>query len=573
MDAGQLLKPMLARGELHCVGATTLDEYREYIEKDAALERRFQPVMVDEPTVEDTISILRGLKDRYEVFHGVKITDSALVTAAVLSNRYITDRFLPDKAIDLVDEACAMIKTELDSMPTELDELNRKVMQLQIEETALKKETDHLSMDRLAALQKELAELRDEFNAKKAKWQNEKSAVDKVSKLRENIESTKNEIKSAQQNYDLEKAAELQYGVLPNLQKELEIEEQKIKDKDLSLVRENVSDEEIAKIISRWTGIPVAKLTESERNKTLHLDEELHKRVVGQDDGVTKVTEAIIRSKAGIKDPTKPIGSFMFLGPTGVGKTELAKALAASLFDDENNMVRIDMSEYMEKYSVSRLIGAPPGYVGYDEGGQLTEAVRRKPYSVVLFDEVEKAHPDVFNVLLQVLDDGRITDSQGRTVDFKNTIIIMTSNLGSQELLEGIEADGSISTECEDRVMNELKGHFRPEFLNRLDEIIMFKPLTKDNIGHIINLLMDDLNKRLVEKEIKVELTDSAKKFITDNGYDPIYGARPLKRYLQKHVETLAAKLILGDGVRTGDTILIDEKDGQLSASTVPAAV
>ena len=573
MDAGQLLKPMLARGELHCVGATTLDEYREYIEKDAALERRFQPVMVDEPTVEDTISILRGLKDRYEVFHGVKITDSALVTAAVLSNRYITDRFLPDKAIDLVDEACAMIKTELDSMPTELDELNRKVMQLQIEETALKKETDHLSMDRLAALQKELAELRDEFNAKKAKWQNEKSAVDKVSKLRENIESTKNEIKSAQQNYDLEKAAELQYGVLPNLQKELEIEEQKIKDKDLSLVRENVSDEEIAKIISRWTGIPVAKLTESERNKTLHLDEELHKRVVGQDDGVTKVTEAIIRSKAGIKDPTKPIGSFMFLGPTGVGKTELAKALAASLFDDENNMVRLDMSEYMEKYSVSRLIGAPPGYVGYDEGGQLTEAVRRKPYSVVLFDEVEKAHPDVFNVLLQVLDDGRITDSQGRTVDFKNTIIIMTSNLGSQELLEGIEADGSISTECEDRVMNELKGHFRPEFLNRLDEIIMFKPLTKDNIGHIINLLMDDLNKRLVEKEIKVELTDSAKKFITDNGYDPIYGARPLKRYLQKHVETLAAKLILGDGVRTGDTILIDEKDGQLSASTVPAAV
>ena len=573
MDAGQLLKPMLARGELHCVGATTLDEYREYIEKDAALERRFQPVMVDEPTVEDTISILRGLKDRYEVFHGVKITDSALVTAAVLSNRYITDRFLPDKAIDLVDEACAMIKTELDSMPTELDELNRKVMQLQIEETALKKETDHLSMDRLAALQKELAELRDEFNAKKAKWQNEKSAVDKVSKLRENIESTKNEIKSAQQNYDLEKAAELQYGVLPNLQKELEIEEQKIKDKDLSLVRENVSDEEIAKIISRWTGIPVAKLTESERNKTLHLDEELHKRVVGQDDGVTKVTEAIIRSKAGIKDPTKPIGSFMFLGPTGVGKTELAKALAASLFDDENNMVRLDMSEYMEKYSVSRLIGAPPGYVGYDEGGQLTEAVRRKPYSVVLFDEVEKAHPDVFNVLLQVLDDGRITDSQGRTVDFKNTIIITTSNLGSQELLEGIEADGSISTECEDRVMNELKGHFRPEFLNRLDEIIMFKPLTKDNIGHIINLLMDDLNKRLVEKEIKVELTDSAKKFITDNGYDPIYGARPLKRYLQKHVETLAAKLILGDGVRTGDTILIDEKDGQLSASTVPAAV
>ncbi len=569
MDAGQLLKPMLARGELHCVGATTLDEYREYIEKDAALERRFQPVMVDEPTVEDTISILRGLKDRYEVFHGVKITDSALVTAAVLSNRYITDRFLPDKAIDLVDEACAMIKTELDSMPAELDEQNRKIMQLEIEETALKKETDHLSQDRLAALQKELAELRDDFNAKKAQWQNEKGAVDKVSKLREKIESTKNEIKTAQQNYDLEKAAELQYGVLPNLKKELESEEALLKDRDLSLVRENVGDEEIALIISRWTGIPVAKLTESERNKTLHLDEELHKRVIGQDDGVTKVTEAIIRSKAGIKDPTKPIGSFMFLGPTGVGKTELAKALAASLFDDENNMVRLDMSEYMEKYSVSRLIGAPPGYVGYDEGGQLTEAVRRKPYSVVLFDEVEKAHPDVFNVLLQVLDDGRITDSQGRTVDFKNTIIIMTSNLGSQELLEGIEADGSISTECENRVMDELKGHFRPEFLNRLDEIIMFKPLTKDNIGHIITLLMADLNKRLVDKEITVELTDTAKQFITDNGYDPVYGARPLKRYLQKHVETLAAKLILADGVRAGDTILIDVKDGKLSALAV----
>ena len=551
------------------MGATTLDEYREYIEKDAALERRFQPVMVDEPTVEDTISILRGLKDRYEVFHGVKITDSALVTAAVLSNRYITDRFLPDKAIDLVDEACAMIKTELDSMPAELDEQNRKIMQLEIEETALKKETDHLSQDRLAALQKELAELRDDFNAKKAQWQNEKGAVDKVSKLREKIESTKNEIKTAQQNYDLEKAAELQYGVLPNLQKELESEEALLKDRDLSLVRENVGDEEIALIISRWTGIPVAKLTESERNKTLHLDEELHKRVIGQDDGVTKVTEAIIRSKAGIKDPTKPIGSFMFLGPTGVGKTELAKALAASLFDDANNMVRLDMSEYMEKYSVSRLIGAPPGYVGYDEGGQLTEAVRRKPYSVVLFDEVEKAHPDVFNVLLQVLDDGRITDSQGRTVDFKNTIIIMTSNLGSQELLEGIEADGSISTECENRVMDELKGHFRPEFLNRLDEIIMFKPLTKDNIGHIITLLMADLNKRLVDKEITVELTDTAKQFITDNGYDPVYGARPLKRYLQKHVETLAAKLILADGVRAGDTILIDVKDGQLSASAV----
>ena len=569
MDAGNMLKPMLARGELHCIGATTLDEYRQYIEKDAALARRFQPVMVDEPTVEDTISILRGLKERYEVFHGVKITDSALVTAAVLSNRYITDRFLPDKAIDLVDEACAMIKTELDSMPAELDEQNRKIMQLEIEETALKKETDHLSQDRLAALQKELAELRDDFNAKKAQWQNEKGAVDKVSKLREKIESTKNEIKTAQQNYDLEKAAELQYGVLPNLQKELESEEALLKDRDLSLVRENVGDEEIALIISRWTGIPVAKLTESERNKTLHLDEELHKRVIGQVEGVTKVTVAIIRSKAGIKDPTKPIGSFMFLGPTGVGKTELAKALAASLFDDENNMVRLDMSEYMEKYSVSRLIGAPPGYVGYDEGGQLTEAVRRKPYSVVLFDEVEKAHPDVFNVLLQVLDDGRITDSQGRTVDFKNTIIIMTSNLGSQELLEGIEADGSISTECENRVMDELKGHFRPEFLNRLDEIIMFKPLTKDNIGHIITLLMADLNKRLVDKEITVELTDTAKQFITDNGYDPVYGARPLKRYLQKHVETLAAKLILADGVRAGDTILIDVKDGKLSASAV----
>ena len=565
MDAGQLLKPMLARGELHCVGATTLDEYREYIEKDAALERRFQPVMVDEPTVEDTISILRGLKDRYEVFHGVKITDSALVTAAVLSNRYITDRFLPDKAIDLVDEACAMIKTELDSMPTELDELNRKVMQLQIEETALKKETDHLSMDRLAALQKELAELRDEFNAKKAKWQNEKSAVDKVSKLRENIESTKNEIKSAQQNYDLEKAAELQYGVLPNLQKELEIEEQKIKDKDLSLVRENVSDEEIAKIISRWTGIPVAKLTESERNKTLHLDEELHKRVVGQDDGVTKVTEAIIRSKAGIKDPTKPIGSFMFLGPTGVGKTELAKALAASLFDDENNMVRLDMSEYMEKYSVSRLIGAPPGYVGYDEGGQLTEAVRRKPYSVVLFDEVEKAHPDVFNVLLQVLDDGRITDSQGRTVDFKNTIIIMTSNLGSQELLEGIEADGSISTECEDRVMNELKGHFRPEFLNRLDEIVFYKPLSKENITGIIDLQIAALNKRLADKQLQCELTPAAKTFVIDAAYDPQFGARPLRRYLQHTVETLLAQRILRGDVLPGQTLVCDVQNGELT--------
>lgn len=568
MDAGQLLKPMLARGELHCVGATTLDEYREYIEKDAALERRFQPVMVDEPTVEDTISILRGLKERYEVFHGVKISDAALVTAAVLSNRYISDRFLPDKAIDLVDEACAMIKTELDSMPAELDELNRRIMQLEIEETALKKETDRLSQDRLAAIQRELAEWRDEFNTKKAQWQNEKGAVDKVSKLRESIETTKNDIKLAQQSYDLEKAAQLQYGVLPNLQKELEEQEVLLKERDMSLVRENVSDEEIAKIISRWTGIPVAKLTESERNKTLHLDDELHKRVIGQDDGVTKVTEAIIRSKAGIKDPSKPIGSFLFLGPTGVGKTELAKALAASLFDDENSMVRLDMSEYMEKYSVSRLIGAPPGYVGYDEGGQLTEAVRRKPYSVVLFDEIEKAHPDVFNVLLQVLDDGRITDSQGRTVDFKNTIIIMTSNLGSQELLDGITDDGAISHACEERVMSELRGHFRPEFLNRLDEIIMFKPLTKQNIGNIIDILLKELNKRLVDKEIVVELTASAKQFITDNGYDPIYGARPLKRYLQKHVETLSAKLILSGEVGAGDTIVIDVNGESLTAHT-----
>ena len=566
MDAGQLLKPMLARGELHCVGATTLDEYREYIEKDAALERRFQPVMVDEPTVEDTISILRGLKERYEVFHGVKITDSALVSAAVLSNRYISDRFLPDKAIDLVDEACALIKTELDSMPTELDELNRRVMQLEIEETALKKETDHLSQERLANLQKELAELRDQFNTKKAQWSNEKNAVEKVQKLRESIESTKREIKQAQQNYDLEKAAELQYGVLPQMEKQLEAEEEQVKSRDLSLVHESVSEEEIARIISRWTGIPVAKLTESERNKTLHLDEELHKRVVGQDDGVTKVTEAIIRSKAGIKDPTKPIGSFLFLGPTGVGKTELAKALAASLFDDESNMVRLDMSEYMEKYSVSRLIGAPPGYVGYDEGGQLTEAVRRKPYSVVLFDEVEKAHPDVFNVLLQVLDDGRITDSQGRTVDFKNTIIIMTSNLGSAQLLEGIDENGNIQAQCEEQVMDELKGHFRPEFLNRLDEIIMFKPLTKDNIGHIITLMMNDLNKRLEDKEISVALSPDAQSYIVEHGYDPVYGARPLKRFLQKHVETLSAKLILADQVSAGDTILIDVEDGKLTA-------
>lgn len=566
MDAGQLLKPMLARGELHCIGATTLNEYREYIEKDAALERRFQPVMVDEPTVEDTISILRGLKERYEVFHGVKIADSALVTAATLSNRYISDRFLPDKAIDLVDEACAMIKTELDSMPAELDELNRRIMQLEIEETALKKETDRLSQDRLENLQKELAELRDEFNTKKAQWSSEKDAVDSVSRLREKIESTKNEIKQAQQNYDLEKAAELQYGVLPQIQQQLAAEEEKLKNRDLSLVHESITDEEIAKIISRWTGIPVAKLSESERNKTLHLDEELHKRVVGQDDGVTKVTEAIIRSKAGIKDPTKPIGSFLFLGPTGVGKTELAKALAASLFDDESNMVRLDMSEYMEKYSVSRLIGAPPGYVGYDEGGQLTEAVRRKPYSVVLFDEVEKAHPDVFNVLLQVLDDGRITDSQGRTVDFKNTIIIMTSNLGSSYLLEGIDSDGNIAPEAENNVMEELQGHFRPEFLNRLDEVIMFKPLSKGNIGNIIKLLMKELNARLADREIRVTLTDEAEDFIIEHGYDPVYGARPLKRFLQKHVETLSAKLILADEVKAGDTIEIGVAEDGLEA-------
>ena len=568
MDAGQLLKPMLARGELHCVGATTLDEYREYIEKDAALERRFQPVLVDEPTVEDTISILRGLKERYEVYHGVKITDSALVSAATLSNRYISDRFLPDKAIDLVDEACALIKTELDSMPTELDELNRRVMQMEIEETALKKETDRLSQERLANLQKELAELRDELNGKKAKWTNEKDAVDKVSKLRESIEHTRNEIKIAQQNYDLEKAAELQYGVLPQMEKQLEAEEEILKNRDLSLVREKVTEEEIARIISRWTGIPVAKLTESERNKTLHLDEELHKRVVGQDDGVTMVTEAIIRSKAGIKDPSKPIGSFLFLGPTGVGKTELAKALAASLFDDESNMVRLDMSEYMEKYSVSRLIGAPPGYVGYDEGGQLTEAVRRKPYSVVLFDEVEKAHPDVFNVLLQVLDDGRITDSQGRTVDFKNTIIIMTSNLGSAQLLDGIDENGNISPLAEESVMQVVRGHFRPEFLNRLDEIIMFKPLTKDNIGSIITLLMADLNERLKDRELSIELSQAATEFIVEHGYDPVYGARPLKRFLQKHVETLSAKLILADEVQMGDIIFIDVDEDKLLART-----
>ena len=563
MDAGNMLKPMLARGELHCIGATTLDEYRKYIEKDAALERRFQPVMVEEPTVEDTISILRGLKERYEVFHGVKINDSALVSAAVLSNRYISDRFLPDKAIDLVDEACALIKTEMDSMPAELDELARKTMQMEIEEAALKKETDRLSQDRLADLQKELAELHDEFAAKKAQWENEKASVDRLSSLREEIETVNRQIQDAQQKYDLNKAAELQYGKLPQLQKELEAEEEKVRNQDLSLVHESVSEDEIARIISRWTGIPVAKLTESERSKTLHLDEVLHKRVIGQDEGVEKVTEAIIRSKAGIKDPTKPIGSFLFLGPTGVGKTELAKALAEALFDDENNMVRIDMSEYMEKHSVARLIGAPPGYVGYEEGGQLTEAVRRKPYSVVLFDEVEKAHPDVFNVLLQVLDDGRITDSMGKTVDFKNTILIMTSNIGSQYLLEGIGEDGSIRPEAEELVMNDLRAHFRPEFLNRLDETILFKPLTRDNISGIVDLLIADVNKRLADKELKVELTGQAKTFVSDRGYDPVYGARPLKRYLQKHVETLAAKLILSDGVRAGNTIVIDvSEDG-----------
>ena len=569
MDAGNMLKPMLARGELHCIGATTLDEYRQYIEKDAALERRFQPVMVDEPSVEDTISILRGLKDRYEVYHGVKITDSALVAAATLSHRYISDRFLPDKAIDLVDEACALIKTELDSMPTELDEQRRKIMQMEIEEAALKKETDKLSAERLENLQKELAEQRESFAGKKAQWDNEKHSVENLSVLREKIENMNKEIEKAQRSYDLNKAAELQYGELPKLQKQLEIEEEKVKSKDLSLVHDRVTDEEIARIISRWTGIPVAKLTEGERTKILHLDDELHKRVIGQEDGVRKVTDAIIRSKAGIKDPTKPIGSFLFLGPTGVGKTELAKALAASMFDDEQNMVRIDMSEYMEKYSVSRLIGAPPGYVGYEEGGQLTEAVRRKPYSVVLFDEIEKAHPDVFNVLLQVLDDGRVTDSQGRTVDFKNTILIMTSNIGSSYLLDGIEPDGSIRQESQDLVMNDLRAHFRPEFLNRLDEIIMFKPLTKENIGNIVDLMMADLNRRLADQEIRLELTDEAKSYIIDGGYDPVYGARPLKRFLQKNVETLAARMILSGNVQTEDTIVIGLKDGKLAAEVM----
>ncbi len=566
MDAGNMLKPMLARGELHCIGATTLDEYRKYIEKDPALERRFQPVMVDEPSVEDTISILRGLKERYEVFHGVKITDSALVSAAILSNRYISDRFLPDKAIDLVDEACALIKTEMDSMPTELDELRRKVMQMEIETAALKKEEDKLSRERLADLQKELADLNAEFTNRKAQWENEKNSVDKLRKLREEIEEVNSQIKIAQREYNLEKVAELQYGKLPELEKQLSIEEEAVNKKDLSLVRESVTDEEIAKIISRWTGIPVAKLTESERNKTLNLAQELHKRVIGQDEGVLKVTDAIIRSKAGIKDPSKPIGSFLFLGPTGVGKTELAKALAENLFDNESNIVRIDMSEYMEKHSVSRLVGAPPGYVGYDEGGQLTEAVRRKPYSVVLFDEIEKAHPDVFNVLLQVLDDGRITDSQGRTVDFKNTIIILTSNIGSNYLLDGIEEDGSIKNESEELVMSELRGHFRPEFLNRLDEVIMFKPLTKNDIGHIISLLIADINKRLSDRDISIDITEDAKTFIVDNGFDPVYGARPLKRYVQKNVETLAAKLILEGNISEGDVIEIDIENGLLTA-------
>ena len=567
MDASNMLKPMLARGELHCIGATTLDEYRQYIEKDAALERRFQPVMVDEPTVEDTISILRGLKERYEVFHGVKITDSALVAAATLSHRYITDRFLPDKAIDLVDEACALIKTELDSMPSELDEQRRKIMQLEIEESALKKETDNLSKERLETLQKELAELRDTFNTQKAQWDNEKHSVEKLQKLREQIEDVNKQIQKAKQNYDLEKAAQLQYGELPKLQQQLEIEEKSVKESDRSLVHEAVTDDEIARIISRWTGIPVTRLTEGERAKLLTLEDQLHKRVVGQDEGVKRVTDAILRSKAGIKDPTKPIGSFLFLGPTGVGKTELAKTLAENLFDDEQNMVRIDMSEYMEKYSVSRLIGAPPGYVGYEEGGQLTEAVRRKPYSVVLFDEIEKAHPDVFNVLLQVLDDGRITDSQGRTVDFKNTILIMTSNIGSPYLLDGIDENGEIKTEAQSQVMDDLRGHFRPEFLNRLDEIIMFKPLTKSNIGGIIELLLADVNKRLEDKELEIRLTDAAKNYVIDHGYEPAYGARPLKRYLTKHVDTLAARMILSGEVYPQDTIIIDEQGGMLTAS------
>ena len=570
MDAGNMLKPMLARGELHCIGATTLDEYRKYIEKDPALERRFQPILVDQPTVEDTISILRGLKERYENYHHVKIQDGALVSAAVLSDRYITDRFLPDKAIDLVDEACAMIKTELDSLPAELDEMNRRRMQLEIEATALRKETDNLSKERLAAIEKELAEKKEAFAEAKAKWENEKASVSKLAEIRQQIEDTNREIQSAQQSYDLNKAAELQYGKLPELKKQLEEEEAKVQGQEFTLVHEAVTENEIAKIISRWTNIPVTKLTESEKNKTLHLDDTLHQRVVGQDEAVQKVAEAIQRSKAGIKDPSKPIGSFLFLGPTGVGKTELAKSLAAALFDDESAMVRLDMSEYMEKFSVSRLIGAPPGYVGYDEGGQLTEAVRRKPYSVVLFDEVEKAHPDVFNVLLQVLDDGRITDSLGKTVDFKNTIIIMTSNLGSQYLLDGIGADGEVKPEAAAAVDAEVRAHFRPEFLNRLDEIIMFKPLTRQNIGGIVDLLLEETNRRLADQELSIELTPAAKQYIADEGYDPAFGARPLKRFLQKHVETLAAKLILSSdsGLHKGAVIRMDfdEKEGGLKA-------
>ena len=568
MDAGNMLKPMLARGELHCIGATTLDEYRKYIEKDKALERRFQPVLIEEPTVEDTIAILRGLKERYEVFHGVKITDGALVAAATLSNRYITDRSLPDKAIDLVDEACAMIKTELDSMPTELDEISRKIMQLQIEEAALKKEDDRLSKERLENITREIAGLQDDFNEKKAKWEDEKNEVVRVQELRSQIEELNKQIEAAQRSYDLNKAAELQYGRLPQLKSQLEEEERRIHDRENSLLRERVTDDEISVIVSRWTGIPVSKLTESERSKTLHLDEQLHKRVIGQDEAVTKVAEAIIRSKAGIQDENRPIGSFMFLGPTGVGKTELAKALAESLFDDENNMVRIDMSEYMEKFSVSRLIGAPPGYVGYEEGGQLTEAVRRRPYSVILFDEIEKAHPDVFNVLLQVLDDGRITDSQGRTVDFKNTILIMTSNIGSTYLLDGIGQDGEISEAARQTVMGDLRAHFRPEFLNRLDEIILFKPLTRENISGIIDILMKRLNARLADRELSVELTGAAKEFISENGYDPVYGARPLKRYLQKHVETMVARMILENELLPGDVICVDADGGQLNAYT-----
>ncbi len=565
LDAGNMLKPMLARGELHCIGATTLDEYRRYIEKDAALERRFQPVMVEEPTAEDTVSILRGLKERYEVYHGVKIMDNALVSAATLSARYISDRFLPDKAIDLVDEACALIKTELDSMPAELDELRRRMMQMEIEETALKRESDRLSQDRLASLQRELAELKAEYDNRRAQWDNEKASVERLSALREEIERLHNEIQIAEREGNLERAAELSYGQLPASRKKLEIEEEKLRHQDLTLVRENVSEEEIARIISRWTGIPVARLTESERHKVLHLEELLHQRVVGQEEAVTKVTEAILRSKAGIKDPKRPIGSFLFLGPTGVGKTELAKALAEALFDDEANIVRLDMSEYMEKFSVSRLIGAPPGYVGYEEGGQLTEAVRRHPYAVILLDEIEKAHPEVFNVLLQVLDDGRITDSQGRTVDFKNTVLIMTSNIGASYLLEGIDADGTVSEAARQLVQADLRGHFRPEFLNRLDETILFNPLTKDNMAAIIRLITADLNRRLADRELTVAVSPEAERFIVENAYDPLYGARPLKRYVQKNIETLVAKLILAGEISGGNEIEIGLEGNELS--------